>query len=410
MSSGVQVNGRTVFNNSDINNPDIDGGTIGGNLCIVKSDETIQSVIDSISGATVSNPYTVFIPPGSYNERVILQDFISLQGAGRKATNINYSHAPLPFDNGTINLGNGCCVSDLSVVSTGTNAGRSFVTLDKDVEFIVNNVYTENTYDIFWISNSHDNITTGYFYNCNHRVGYDGFAGWGTHTKASTLHIFNNDIYMKDAPAGVTPRGIAIGTDNMNVNMYGGRIYGRFSKAAHAYAAHLDTTNSKLKLYDVDIDFENSNTGAYNVSGIENDGGTVEVFSGRVHAGGAVSGNIIDVNNITGTCQLYGTKYTSISGIVTGTQRQQGQSVTLSANGTFGPEYGNVLAVDPGGAARNYNPSGSFTPWTQITIINAADAAETITFDSAGLNQAIAQNERGIFVYDGSAWQKIFVG
>lgn len=32
MSSGVQIHGRTVFNNSDINEPDIDGGTINDAL------------------------------------------------------------------------------------------------------------------------------------------------------------------------------------------------------------------------------------------------------------------------------------------------------------------------------------------------------------------------------------------
>jgi len=71
-----------------------------------------------------------------------------------------------------------------------------------------------------------------------------------------------------------------------------------------------------------------------------------------------------------------------------------------------------VFIRDPGGANRNFNPdsSATFARGCQITVINTADAAETITFDSLGLNQAINQNERGIFVFDGDNWLKIYVG
>jgi hypothetical protein len=59
---------------------------------------------------------------------------------------------------------------------------------------------------------------------------------------------------------------------------------------------------------------------------------------------------------------------------------------------------------------RQYHPSGEFPDAFQITVINTADDAEAITFDSAGLNQAIAQDERGIFVFDGTTWLKVYVG
>lgn len=83
---------------------------------------------------------------------------------------------------------------------------------------------------------------------------------------------------------------------------------------------------------------------------------------------------------------------------------------TMSGNEVFTIADGRMFIKDPGGAARTFNPSGAFPPLYEITIVNTADAAETITFDSAGLNQSIAQNQRGIFVYDGSAWLKVYVG
>jgi len=83
---------------------------------------------------------------------------------------------------------------------------------------------------------------------------------------------------------------------------------------------------------------------------------------------------------------------------------------TMTTNENFNKNHGNVFIKDPGGANRNFNPTGSFDAGHVIICINTADAAETITFDSLGLNQAINQNERGIFIYDGNNWLKIYVG
>lgn len=79
------------------------------------------------------------------------------------------------------------------------------------------------------------------------------------------------------------------------------------------------------------------------------------------------------------------------------------------ANATFTTYDGHIHEVDPNGSV-NYNPSGPFPRGYQLTVINTAGAAETITFDSAVLNQAITQNQRGIFAYNGTVWRKIFVG
>ena len=162
-----------------------------------------------------------------------------------------------------------------------------------------------------------------------------------------------------------------------------------------------------------------------------------------------------------------------------------GQTKTLTDDTIFTGISGDTLILDPGGVNRNIVPTGEFYPYTEIKVVNTADAAETLTFDptftaagnhdgdanadvlvddngawvvdqlvsktvtnstdgssgfitantattvtailidgtdndwdvndaytidNAGLNQAIAQNERGMFTYNGSAWVKIFVG
>lgn len=88
-----------------------------------------------------------------------------------------------------------------------------------------------------------------------------------------------------------------------------------------------------------------------------------------------------------------------------------GTSETLSDNGTFTPtDVGDsnqrTFHIDPGGSNRNYNPSGTFNTWTIVKIVNIADAAETITFDSEDIAEAIDQGESGEFQYNGSSWVK----
>jgi hypothetical protein len=90
-----------------------------------------------------------------------------------------------------------------------------------------------------------------------------------------------------------------------------------------------------------------------------------------------------------------------------------GETSIMTGNETFKIHQGHVFIKDPGGAGRTFNPNTSVNPFPigfQVTVVNTADAAETITFDSTVLNQAIAQGERGIFVYDGTNWRKVYVG
>lgn len=95
---------------------------------------------------------------------------------------------------------------------------------------------------------------------------------------------------------------------------------------------------------------------------------------------------------------------------VSGNSLRGGEVSTMTGNETFTYSDGNMFIKDPGGAARNFDPSGAFPERAEVVLINTADAAETITFDSGVLAEAVAQNERGWFVYDGALWRKIYVG
>ena len=84
MSSGVQIKGRTVFNNSDINNPDIDGGsaddlTVGGatpssgvfTTTITNADRKVPIIYSPIAAAvqdldlSAGNIHDITMPAGN---------------------------------------------------------------------------------------------------------------------------------------------------------------------------------------------------------------------------------------------------------------------------------------------------------------------------------------------------------
>lgn len=85
------------------------------------------------------------------------------------------------------------------------------------------------------------------------------------------------------------------------------------------------------------------------------------------------------------------------------------RTVTLGGHGTFATGEGSIYFITPSNNF-NYNPYAmQFPTGETITIVNLAAGANTITFDSTGLNQAVAQNKRGIFTFDGTAWRLISI-
>lgn len=120
--------------------------------------------------------------------------------------------------------------------------------------------------------------------------------------------------------------------------------------------------------------------------------------------------NIMINNNCEGLSNAGAYRYT-ITGSNSLVSTNQMIVETLSAARTFEIGEAKTFVIDPGGAARNFNPRAVTWPMiNELILINTADNAETITFDSAGLGEAVAQNERGIFVFDGSNWLKVYVG
>ena len=89
--------------------------------------------------------------------------------------------------------------------------------------------------------------------------------------------------------------------------------------------------------------------------------------------------------------------------------------ITLSGTTTLNlaSHNGNLLFIDPGGASRQVNLyAANLAPGAYIDIVNAADAAETITLKKADASTTlctIAQNTEARIVSDIASGDWVFV-
>lgn len=81
---------------------------------------------------------------------------------------------------------------------------------------------------------------------------------------------------------------------------------------------------------------------------------------------------------------------------------------TLAGHRIFFPGEARTYILDPGGSGRNVTPnSQQFPEGYEVTVINTADAAETLTFDPSGIAAGVPQGVQSQFVYTGTAWVRI---
>lgn len=83
--------------------------------------------------------------------------------------------------------------------------------------------------------------------------------------------------------------------------------------------------------------------------------------------------------------------------------------LSTSANQTFKFDSPNIWILTPG-AAINLNPTGVFPHGHVVDVRNEQGSGNTVTFDSTGLNQTVADGQSGRFVYDGTSWAKLSGG
>ncbi len=84
---------------------------------------TIQAAINSITDASLTNAYTIFIYPGTYNEAVTLKSYVSIVGAGVDDVIIKGTGSTPAVTGPAADSGSGqCYISNLTIDGVGQNA------------------------------------------------------------------------------------------------------------------------------------------------------------------------------------------------------------------------------------------------------------------------------------------------
>lgn len=83
---------------------------------------TIQAAINSITGASQQEQYQVAVGPGTYNENVVMKDYVYVIGSGQDVTIITAPPQSSPF-NGVVNSASGGGISELTINAPGAGWG-----------------------------------------------------------------------------------------------------------------------------------------------------------------------------------------------------------------------------------------------------------------------------------------------
>lgn len=84
---------------------------------------TIQAAINSITGASPQEQYQVAVGSGTYNENIVMKDYVYVIGSGQDVTIITAPSQSSPF-NGVVNSASGGGISELTINAPGAGWGN----------------------------------------------------------------------------------------------------------------------------------------------------------------------------------------------------------------------------------------------------------------------------------------------
>lgn len=85
--------------------------------------QTIGAALASITDNSKQKQYTLYVGPGTYNEKVTMKPFVTIQGAGQDQTTITQPAASDAFSGGTVIAASNCTLGNVTVSSLGGHWG-----------------------------------------------------------------------------------------------------------------------------------------------------------------------------------------------------------------------------------------------------------------------------------------------
>ncbi|HEX8921264.1 MAG TPA: pectinesterase family protein [Pyrinomonadaceae bacterium] len=84
---------------------------------------TINAALASITDNKLQKQYILYVGPGTYNEKVQMKPYVTIQGAGRDVTIITQPAASDAFSGGTVMAASNCTLANVTVSSLGGHWG-----------------------------------------------------------------------------------------------------------------------------------------------------------------------------------------------------------------------------------------------------------------------------------------------
>jgi hypothetical protein len=85
--------------------------------------QTIGAALASITDNSLKKQYLLYVGPGTYNEKVTMKPYVSIQGAGQDQTIISAPAAADAFSGGTVVAASNCTLGNVTVNSLGGQWG-----------------------------------------------------------------------------------------------------------------------------------------------------------------------------------------------------------------------------------------------------------------------------------------------
>ena len=321
------------------------------NIRCVGYDETIQSVIDSITDASADMPYTIFILPGVYDctdQGIEMEEYVHLRGSGVEATKI------ITADSYSIKAISNSSISDMTIKYSGS--GHAAIKKGGQVrDFVLNrvvfNIFGDNS--AIYFSSGADFLI--WMYNVTIVT-----EGKGIHTDAGGHYYLHDvDIFLTGDNIGAPHIGIQVDR-HARFYIWGSKIgtgYGYPSitndtdqDVIGLYVPSYNTHNPRIEIHGLESFCRNENAQeGVNVNVIRAEAGWVRCFGcfGQAEIPPRFSDQRTLHQSGDGILETIGCRFSNFEGNIFGSpQRGVSQYTTADHNLYLGKFRGGLILLD----------------------------------------------------------------
>jgi hypothetical protein len=320
---------------------------------------TITDALNSITTNSAANPFTIYVAPGVYNERVTMKPYIDIEGAGETATKITYT---------------GSFYSSSATLYAVNNAELRFITVENtggdSCAVAIHDTYTNmRMTHVTAIATGAENNFAVYMINSSMKMTNMTITAHG-------LTGYNYGIYISSGSPTLT---------DIRVTVTGGDYNYAIDNSSAATMTDVTANASGGTIY---------NIGVYNGYGYEGSITMMNVTatgSGGLYAYGVENyDSSPTMNNVTATASGEGYTYgvynagTSTSVMINVIASGSGGNMNY---GVFNTGFScsptlNYVTADASGGTESYGIYNNYAP---ITMTNVIATASDATYQDAGV-------------------------